>query len=92
MASGYRTQRVTAADIQAGKIRLPHDTKALFPGARARVDIVLRGQPMTVSYDPRLGPDKERSGRLAIGPALGGLVAVDEVLEVSRSGSAIEVK
>ena len=91
MASGYLTQPVTAADIKASRIRIPHDTKALFPTARGQTRIVLRGKAMDVAYDPRMGPDRERSGRLGIGADLGRLVDVDEVLTVSASGTTIEV-
>jgi hypothetical protein len=38
---------------------------------------------LEVAYDPRFGPDRERSAVLSIGrDVLGGLVQADEVLEV----------
>ncbi len=85
---GSTTQRITAADLQAGRIRLPADTKAFFPTARALVEIVLRGERLTVRYDPRTGPDRARSAVLSIGKStLGRLVAEDEALTVgSRDG------
>jgi hypothetical protein len=77
------SQRVTKVDLANGRLRLPHEAKALFPAERAYVSIVLRGQPMTVRYDPRIGPDQERSGVLGIGRGvLPTLVGEDEVLEV----------
>jgi hypothetical protein len=82
------TQRVTAVDLAAGRIRLPaksrSDAKGIFPSAPSDVSIVLRERAMTVKYDPRFGPDRERSGVLSIGrETLAGLVAVDEVLAVT---------
>jgi hypothetical protein len=77
------TQRVTSVDLERGRIRLPHDTKRLFPPTRGLVDIILRGTPIKVNYDPRLGPDRERSAVLGVGRAvLGTLVERDQVLEV----------
>jgi hypothetical protein len=82
---------VTAVDLKAGRIRVPHDTKAVLPSIRQTVSIVLRGQPMDVAYDPRMGPDKERSGVLSIGRRLIDLVRPDEVLVVSRTGESIAI-
>ena len=61
------TQRVARVDLANGRIRLPHPTKALFPAEKTRLSIVRRGKPMEVRYDPRLGPDRERSAVLGIG-------------------------
>ena len=62
----YRTQPVTAADLCAGQIRIPVSTptKALFPDEKVDLQIVLRGRSATVGWDPRSGPDRERSGVL----------------------------
>jgi hypothetical protein len=77
------SQRVTKVDLANGRVRLPHEAKALFPAERTYVPIVLRGQPMTVRYDPRMGPDQERSGVLGIDRGvLPDLVGEDEVLKV----------
>lgn len=82
-----RTQRVTAVDIRSGRIRVPHETKALFPRDMAYVDVVLRGRALNARWDPRMGPDRERSGVLLIGRgALPDLVSPDEVLAVSDGG------
>lgn len=78
------SQRVTRVDLANGRIRLPHEAKALFPAERTYVSIVLRDQPMTVRYDPRMGPDQERSAVLGIGRGvLPSLVGEDEVLEIT---------
>ena len=63
------TQRVTAKDIEKGIIRLPHEAKAGLPKERSDVIVVLNGVRQTVAYDPRLGPDRERSGVLHVGKA-----------------------
>lgn len=62
------SQRVTKVDLANGRIRLPHEAKVLFPAERSYVSIVLRGHPMEVRYDPRVGPDEERSAVLGIWP------------------------
>lgn len=75
------SERVTRVDLANGRIRLPHEAKALFPAEKSDVSIVLRGQPMKVRYDPRMGPDQERSAVLGIGRrVLPTLVSEDEVL------------
>lgn len=80
-----RSQRVTAADLAAGRIRIPRGaTKALLPAIRQDIDIALRGEPLRCRWDPRTDPDQERSAVLAVGSAvLQRLVDVDEVLDVS---------
>lgn len=78
-----KTQRITVVDLANGRIRLPHSTKDCFPSAPGVVRVVLRGTPLEVTYDPRFGPDRERSAVLSIGrDVLRGLVHEDEVLEV----------
>lgn len=77
------SQRVTKVDLANGRIRLPHEAKVLFPADKSDVSIVLRGQPMKVRYDPRMGPDQERSAVLGIGRGvLPTLVAENEVLQL----------
>jgi len=91
MPTSFQTQRVTAVDLKAGRIRVPHDTKALLPSTRDTVSIVLRGEPMVVAYDPRMGPDRERSGVLSIGRTIVDRVRPDEVLTVSRIGESLTI-
>ena len=69
-ASRPRTQNITVADIKSGRIRIPPSSKALFPGESAIVELDLRGQRRTCRWNPRYGPDKERSGVLSVGVAL----------------------
>lgn len=80
-----RTQRVTANDLHVGQIRLPRPAKRFFPSQKGSLDVVLRGTRVEASYDPRLGPDRERSAVLRIGAdRLREVVQENEVLQVSR--------
>jgi hypothetical protein len=83
------TQRVTAADLAGGCIRIPIGGKASFPSSPQRLPIVLRGTRTVVQYNPRLGPDRERSGVLSIGSVLRDLVVADEILEVGQEGDRV---
>ena len=70
VASGASfTLNVTAADIDAGQIRVtrPPKHRLGLPRVKTTVSLTLRGVPMTVPWDPRLGPAQERSGLLRIG-------------------------
>jgi hypothetical protein len=59
-------------------------TKTLLPRAKSEIEINLRGRLVRGSWDPRMGPDRERSGVLRVGrPALRGLVQENEVLAVA---------
>ncbi|MHB1244605.1 MAG: uracil-DNA glycosylase family protein [Gaiellaceae bacterium] len=85
-----RTQRVTRVDLAAGRIRLPREAKRFFPSERGSMEVVLRGERLRGRYDPRTGPDKERSGVLSFGKqALARLVRPDEVLEVVRGTGGV---
>jgi hypothetical protein len=66
----YYTQRISAGDIRQGIIRIPRPAKTLFPGERAYVEIALRGERKSYRWDPRYGPDQERSGVLGVGTTL----------------------
>ncbi len=83
-----RTQRITQVDIRAGRIRIPHESKHLFPRERAYVRVNLRGRSLEPRWDPRFGPDQERSGVLGIGRrVLPELVEPDEVLTITHDPS-----
>ena len=85
----FRTQRVTGNDRKKGHIRIPYstvaETKSLFPKAKKRVKVILCGQKMECAWNPRLDPDRERSGILHIGRQLEFLVQEDDVLHVSKN-------
>ncbi|HEX9416237.1 MAG TPA: uracil-DNA glycosylase family protein [Gaiellaceae bacterium] len=89
VSDGARSQRVTANDLAHGQIRLPRDAKRFFPPSREDVEVILRGRRLVCSYDPRTGPDRERSAVLRVGAALRDLVAEDEILRVSRGLAGI---
>ena len=81
------SQRVSARDLSVGQLRFPRTAKRLFPSKRAHVDAVLRGREMRGRWDPRVGPDRERSGVLAFGRGkLDGVVTADDVLGVRLRG------
>jgi hypothetical protein len=87
------TQRVTAGDISRGRIRIPRSTKELFPREPTRVDVHLRGEAKNCRWNPRYGPDQERSGVISIGVELmRRLVSEDEQLVVRRDGSVIHLE
>lgn len=68
--SPFYTQRVSAGDIRRGIIRIPGPAKVLFPPTRTQVQIELHGERTSCRWDPRYGPDQERSGVLGVGTAL----------------------
>jgi hypothetical protein len=84
------SQRVTQKDIAGGRVRLPSSAKRVFPLEPATVKVNLRGLRLTVRWDPRYGPDRERSGMLSVGrDALAGRVAPDEVLAVAAGDDCV---
>jgi TDG/mug DNA glycosylase family protein len=77
------TQRITENDKEVGQIRLPRATKVLFPNRKSQLDVVLLGQRATAAYDPRTGPDRERSAVLRPGRAAMVAVPIGDRLVVS---------
>lgn len=87
-----RTQRVTAADLRAGRIRIPIGDKGDLPAERARLRVRLRTVILdSVAWDPRFGADRERSGVFLVGSRLRDLVAPDEVLTLRASDNNVEI-
>jgi len=84
------TQRVTSADLDAGRIRIPRGPKKVFPPDKGHVEIDLRGQMLTCRWDPRLGPP-ERSGVISLGKRNLGAVKPDEVLSIEVGETAIRL-
>lgn len=65
-----RTQAIRAGDFKKGIIRIPNRNKGLLPGEKARIRVELRGLEIeSCRWDPRVGPDQERSGALGVGKA-----------------------
>lgn len=78
---------MTAKDLEAGRARFPRAAKRLLPAERTYEVVLVRGREMQARWDPRTGPDQERSGVLAFGKGrLDDIVSVDDVLEVRRLG------
>jgi hypothetical protein len=77
------TQRVTATDRAAGRIRFPHGSKNLLPDDRADITVRVHGHELVCRWDPRYGPP-ERSGVLTVGRAFAAEhLLEDEVLHVA---------
>jgi len=85
LAEGERqTQRITARDLADGRIRLPRAAKSLLPPGSGVVRLSLRGCDVEARWDPRKGPDRERSGVLRVRrDLLARLVREDEVLRLA---------
>ena len=58
------TQKVTAADLKRGQLRVPKSSKKIFPSGRGYVSVQIDDVVIDASWDPRVGPDRERSGVL----------------------------
>jgi hypothetical protein len=87
------SQVITAIDIAAGRIRFPKPAKVLFPARKAKVLISLRGRSLTAGYDPRLGPDRERSAVLHVGRTrLESATKAGDRLYLSVRGSVVELE
>ena len=79
------TQRVTPKDLEQGQIRLKQPARRFFPSGKERVEILLRGERIEASYDPKLGPDRPRSPLLRIDRRrLLSAIQPNEQLRVSR--------
>lgn len=84
-ANAEPTQPVTANDLGRGEIRLPRPAKRFFPPTKGQVEVVLRGHRVVAAYDPRVGPDQERSGVVRVGKnELADRVSKGATLMVSR--------
>ncbi|HEX7290027.1 MAG TPA: hypothetical protein VF250_02765 [Conexibacter sp.] len=62
-----RTQRITAADVAAGRIRVPARGKPLFPARAAQIEVELLGRRIAGRWNPRV--DQDKSGVVSIGRA-----------------------
>lgn len=74
---------MTKNDITRGQVRVPiGPTKSLLPNARARINVVLHGQPLCCRWDPRYG-SKQRSGVIGIGKQAGSLLTPGDLLDIA---------
>lgn len=86
------TQRITGHDREQGIVRIPRCAKWLFPSETARLFVVLRGERLDdVRWDPRFGPDQERSGVLGVGRDAASKLKEDERLEIGRMEEGIRL-
>jgi len=84
-ATDEHSQPLTANDLARGQIRLPRRAKAMLPATKTEVEVLLRGTKVPAQYDPRTGPDRERSAVLRVGhDLLGARVKIGETLRLSR--------
>jgi HEPN domain-containing protein len=80
-----QTQPVRAGDREAGIVRVPSLSKPLFPAERVQLAVVLRGVSLReVRWDPRVGPDRERSGVLGIGKRAASRLTEGETLRITQ--------
>lgn len=84
-ANGDRTQRITAVDLRHRRIRIPRRSKQLLPASKTELRVNLRGNEFMARYDPRIGPDKERSGMLTFRTDIAALVPANTVLRIYRN-------
>jgi double-stranded uracil-DNA glycosylase len=78
------TQPLRSSDLELGRIRLKQPARRLLPNARTRVEIVLRGERIVASYNPRLR--ERKSPVLGVGQdALRGRVREGEQLRITRA-------
>jgi len=88
---GHGRLNVTKKDFARGQIRITREAKREMRLMEATdLQVCLQGEMFFCQYDPRLGPDKERSGLVRLGAAnlvrvLGGPVA----LKATRSPDGV---
>jgi hypothetical protein len=84
------TQVVTQADLEAGQIRIPARSKHHFPLQRADLRVLVEDVELVAAWDPRMGPDRERSGILRVGRTnLQGLVFVGSPLLIESTDDCL---
>ncbi len=87
------TQRITAADLRDGRVRVPRAAKTVFPDEPAVVEVDLRGTHLRCEWDPGTGGKREHAGVLAIPrEVLDALVSQDEVLVVSGRDTRVRLQ
>ncbi|WDF34019.1 DUF262 domain-containing protein [Arthrobacter agilis] len=89
LPSYLMTQVVTENDLAVGQIRVPKASKGLFPEQEALVQLEVEDVDIEASWNPRLGPDRERSGVLKLGRAMDGLVYAGSILRIEALGDRL---
>lgn len=93
MRNEWRTQRITAVDLANGRIRIPAGEKEPFPQVKDRLTIRFLGERLDdIAWDPRCGPDRDRSGVLRINRRLRELVGIDEVMVVRVIDGVVDIR
>lgn len=85
-ARSGKTQRITESDLADGRIRIPSASKPLLPTEPRKIQINLKGNLLEVHWNPRTGPDRERSGVLSVSrDSLQQMVGPNEILPIVRT-------
>lgn len=85
------TQRITEIDCANGRIRVPRSAKKLFPSDKAQISIVLKSNPLSCVWDPRTGPDRERSGVISIGKENMRSISIGSRLTITNEGNEVRL-
>jgi hypothetical protein len=84
MAKTTLTQPIRPSDIAVGRLRVPASAKHLLPPVDARILVELDGTTKECRWEPRTGPDRERSGVIGIGTALTRNLTLGSQLPINR--------
>ena len=86
------TQIIRPGDLSNGIIRVPKATKGLFPDSKGRINVELRGDDLgDCRWDPRIGPNQDRSGAIGIGRAAAGRLIAGEQLVVEQTDAGVRL-
>lgn len=73
-------------------MRVPQPSKRFFPDEQCRISITLRGVDLEdVRWDPRFGPDQERSGVIGIGKKAAAELVEGEALVITRIDGGVQL-
>lgn len=86
------SQPVSPGDRDAGIVRVPASGKHLLPSQPARIVVVLGGRRLEdARWNPRHGPDRERSGVIGIGRAAAGRLAEGQKLLITAIDGGVRL-
>lgn len=90
---GAAAQNITAGDIASGIIRFPKAAKRHFPSEKQKIHVTLESDSLGLrAWDPRIGPDRERSGVLRVGKAAMRGLELGTVVQVERNGDGVVLR